>query len=84
MTENFKDRRKAVVAPDGIQDGCTEHFAINTNGPVCVICLINEIERLNNIIREFNSHPLDCLHINKGSMDAAADAYEAEYKKQNG
>jgi hypothetical protein len=24
-------------------------------------------------------HPLDSLHINQGSMDAAADAYEAEY-----
>jgi hypothetical protein len=23
--------------------------------------------------------PLECLHINQGSMDAAADAYEAEY-----
>ena len=25
------------------------------------------------------SHPLAGLHINQGSMDAAADAYEAEY-----
>jgi len=25
-------------------------------------------------------HPLDCLHINQGSMDAAADAYEEEYR----
>lgn len=24
-------------------------------------------------------HPLDGLHINQGSMDAAADSYEAEY-----
>jgi len=24
-------------------------------------------------------HPLDCLHINRGSLDAAADAYEAEF-----
>lgn len=24
-------------------------------------------------------HPLDALHINQGSMDAAADAYESEY-----
>ena len=25
-------------------------------------------------------HPLDCNHINQGSADAAADAYEGEYK----
>jgi len=25
-------------------------------------------------------HPLECLHINKGSYDALADAYEAEYR----
>ncbi len=27
-------------------------------------------------------HPLACLHINQGSMDAAADAYEAEYRAE--
>lgn len=26
------------------------------------------------------THPLEGLHINQGSMDAAADAYEAEYR----
>lgn len=26
-------------------------------------------------------HPLSCLHINRGSFDAAADAYELEYAK---
>jgi hypothetical protein len=26
-------------------------------------------------------HPMSCLHINQGSLDAAADAYEAEYNK---
>ncbi|MEO7479441.1 MAG: hypothetical protein ABIT70_02385 [Sulfuriferula sp.] len=31
-----------------------------------------------------SSHPLDCLHINKGSMDAAADAYQAEYNEAHG
>ena len=29
---------------------------------------------------EEKRHPLDCNHINQGSADAAADAYEAEYK----
>ena len=29
-------------------------------------------------------HPMSCLHINKGSFDAAADAYEAEYNKAHG
>ena len=29
-------------------------------------------------------HPLDGLHINQGSLDAAADAYEAEYNKAQG
>ena len=29
-------------------------------------------------------HPLDGLHINQGSMDAAADAYEAEYNQAHG
>jgi len=27
------------------------------------------------------AHPLNCNHINQGSMDAAADAYELEYAK---
>ena len=30
--------------------------------------------------RAFSDHPLSSLHISQGSMDAAADAYEAEYK----
>ena len=30
------------------------------------------------------THPLDGLHINQGSLDAAADAYEAEYNKARG
>jgi integrase len=29
-------------------------------------------------------HPMSCLHINQGSLDAAADAYEAEYNKAHG
>lgn len=29
-------------------------------------------------------HPMAGLHINQGSMDAAADAYEAEYNKAHG
>jgi hypothetical protein len=29
-------------------------------------------------------HPLAGLHINQGSLDAAADAYEAEYNKAHG
>jgi len=29
-------------------------------------------------------HPLDGQHINQGSLDAAADAYEAEYNKAHG
>ena len=69
-----------ITAPDGVADGCEEHFAIVTDGPVCVICMMLEIERLRGVIRELNSHPLDCLHINKGSADAAAELYEAEYK----
>jgi hypothetical protein len=27
---------------------------------------------------------MSCLHINQGSLDAAADAYEAEYNKAHG
>lgn len=30
-----------------------------------------------------NQHPLAGLHINQGSMDAAADAYEAEYNARH-
>lgn len=30
-------------------------------------------------LQEQEPHPLEGLHINQGSMDAAADAYEAEY-----
>ena len=30
------------------------------------------------------THPLDGLHINQGSLDAAADAYEAEFNKAHG
>ena len=33
---------------------------------------------------ENGRHPLDGLHINQGSLDAAADAYEAEYNKAHG
>ncbi len=29
-------------------------------------------------------HPLEGLHINQGSLDAAADAYEAEYNAARG
>ena len=29
-------------------------------------------------------HPLEGLHINQGSFDAAADAYESEYNKAHG
>lgn len=29
-------------------------------------------------------HPLEGLHINQGSMDAAADTYEAEYNAARG
>lgn len=32
-------------------------------------------------IRHLEAHPLEGLHINQGSMDAAADAYEAEYNE---
>ncbi len=37
-------------------------------------------------LQDHEGHPLMCLHINKGSMDAAAEAYELEYnawKKSN-
>lgn len=32
-------------------------------------------------VYEESPHPLDGLHINKGSFDALADLYEAEYNK---
>lgn len=30
-------------------------------------------------LEERETHPLECVHINQGSMDAYADAYEEEY-----
>ena len=30
-------------------------------------------------LQDHEGHPLMCLHINKGSLDAAAEAYESEY-----
>ncbi len=30
-------------------------------------------------LKHLQEHPLAGMHINQGSMDAAADAYEAEY-----
>lgn len=33
-------------------------------------------------LQEQEPHPMGCLHINRGSMDAAADAYEAEYNAE--
>lgn len=32
-------------------------------------------------LEEREAHPLECVHINQGSMDAYADAYEAEYNE---
>lgn len=37
-------------------------------------------------LQDNEGHPLMCLHINKGSLDAAAESYESEYsawKKSN-
>ena len=42
--------------------------------------LADELER----DAEENQHPMAGLHINQGSFDAAADAYEAEYNKAHG
>lgn len=38
-----------------------------------------ELERLRKEVAQ--GHPLNCNHINQGSMDATADAYELEYAK---
>ena len=32
-------------------------------------------------LEDREAHPLECTHINQGSMDALADAYEAEYNE---
>lgn len=32
-------------------------------------------------LEDREAHPLECMHINQGSMDALADAYEAEYNE---
>lgn len=57
------DLHSNTNAPDGIADGCQEHFDIETNGPVCVICLINEIERLRSVLIDVaESKPLTATH----------------------
>ena len=39
----------------------------------------SDTDWINHLQEQKKSHPLEGLHINQGSIDAAADAYEAEY-----
>ena len=41
----------------------------------------SDTDWINHLQEQKKSHPLEGLHINQGSMDAAADAYEAEYNE---
>ena len=41
----------------------------------------SDTDWINHLQEQEGQHPLKWLHINKGSLDAAADAYEAEYNE---
>ena len=57
----------------------------NLHGDKMILAMFDTIVKLREQIKELSKiespHPLDGLHINKGSFDTLADLYETEYNE---
>lgn len=78
-----------LIVPAGTLGGDTGCGASKQNKHEAMVCAQrpptpvgwSDTDWIKHLQEQEGQHPLEGLHINQGSMDAAADAYEAEYNE---
>ena len=78
-----------LIVPAGTLGGDTGCGASKQNKHEAMVCAQrpptpvgwSDTDWIKHLQEQEGQHPLEGLHINQGSLDAAADAYEAEYNE---